>query len=202
MTYEIELKAYINDFENIEQRAAQIGMFVKETFKEDVYFRRQGDNNILPIDRYRLRREGGQATVTFKEQMEAVGLEVNREIEFVVDDAHAFYQFAHRFGFEPFVVKRKKSRVYQVGRAHIELNKVEHVGNFAEIEILCQAESDIPSARIEIGQLLLRLGLTENELEPRRYIELIQKAYPVTYQFIDDSTLDWPFLEQNREVLK
>ncbi len=196
MTYEIELKAHVIDAAGLEQRAAQIGTFIKETFKEDVYFRRQGNRDRLPVDRYRLRREVGQAVVTFKEQIEASGLEVNREVEFTVDNAHAFYQFAQRFGFEPFAVKRKKSRVYSVGRAHVELNEVEHVGHFAELEILCQAESDIPLARIEISQLLLRLGLPEAAIEPRRYIELIQENYPVTYQFVDDPTLDWPFVEK------
>jgi hypothetical protein len=42
---------------------------------------------------------------------------------------------------------------------------------------------------------MARLGLTEADLEPRRYIDLIQQAYPVQYRFINNPDLDWPFEE-------
>ncbi|HXV99143.1 MAG TPA: class IV adenylate cyclase, partial [Anaerolineae bacterium] len=137
MAFEVELKARLNQLEVTEARAAKLGVLKGETLKEDIYFRRRGDTAVVPADRYRLRREQGRAIVTFKELVQAGGVEVNDEIEFGVDDAHAFFQFADRFGFEPFVVKRKKSRVYRVERANVELNEVEHLGNFLEIEILC-----------------------------------------------------------------
>ena len=194
MAYEVELKAYLTNPTKIEAQAAQIGTFLKETHKEDVYFRPRGDGRAMPTDRYRLRREGGQAVVTFKNLLQSGGVEVNDEIEFVVDDAHSFYQFADRFGFEPFVVKRKISRVYEVGRVHVELNDVEHLGYFAELEILCNNEAEIAEARREVAQVLLRLGLKEADLEPRRYIELIQAAYPVQYKFVNDRNMDWPFV--------
>jgi adenylate cyclase class 2 len=195
MAFEVELKAHLNRPEVIEARAAELGVFKGETWKEDIYFRRRGDTAVLPADRYRLRRELGRAIVTFKELVQAGGVEVNDEIEFGVDDAHAFFQFADRFGFEPFVVKRKKSRVYRIERANVELNAVEHLGNFIEIEILCDEEALIPVARTEIARLYQNLGLTAADLEPRRYIELLQAAHPVQYRFVNDRALDWPFME-------
>jgi adenylate cyclase class 2 len=195
MYYEVEFKARLNQPEKIEEQVSKIGKFFKETFKEDVYFRRAGNSDIFPDDLYRLRREGDKAIVTFKQLVIVDEVEVNQETEFTVDDAHGFYRFAHRFGFEPFVVKRKKSRVYRVGQVNVELNEVEHLGDFAEIEILCDNEANVPAASIAIGQVLLRLGLTRYDIESRRYIELIQEAYPVRYQFVDDSSIDWPFIE-------
>lgn len=195
MTYEIELKARLTNPEKVTQQAAKIGSFKGETFKEDVYFRRQGVTQSSPDDRYRLRRETHRAVVTFKQKIQVEGVEVNDEVEFEVDEPHAFYCFADRFGFEPFVVKRKQSRVYQVGRANVELNKVEHVGHFAEIEILCDHEADIAAATLEVQQVLVRLGLKPHDLEPRRYIDLIQEAHPVRYRFVNDPQLDWPFIE-------
>ena len=97
MTFEVELKARLKEPVEIEQRAAKLGEFKRETSQEDVYFRRRGDSNRLPAERYRLRREGEQAVVTFKRPVEAGGLEVNQEVEFGVEDAHAFFQFADRF---------------------------------------------------------------------------------------------------------
>lgn len=195
MPYEVELKARLTNPEKINRQAAKIGQFTGETFKEDVYFRRKGNTQRSPDDRYRLRREADTAVVTFKQKIMVEGVEVNDEVEFAVDEPHAFYCFADRFGFEPFVVKRKQSRVYQVGRANVELNKVEHLGHFAEIEILCDEEADIAAATLEVQQVLVRLGLKPDDLEPRRYIDLIQEAHPVNYRFVNDRQLAWPFIE-------
>lgn len=195
MVFEVELKAHLTDPATTEARVAELGAFTGETSKEDVYFRRCGDSSPLPADRFRLRREGAQAVVNFKQERQAGGVEVNQEVEFAVTDAHAFYQFANRFGFEPFVVKRKRSRVYQIGQAHVELNRVEHLGHFVEIEILCEQESDVPIARIELARLLAKLELPPNALEPRPYIGLLQEVRPVRYRFVDDQSQPWPFVE-------
>jgi len=195
MPFEVELKARLQQPEDVKSRAAELGEWVGETFKEDVYFRRRGDTSRYPADRYRLRREENKAVVTFKQQVQAGDTEVYDEVEFGVSDAHTFFRFADRFGFEPFVVKRKRSEVYRVGRAHVELNEVEHVGYFTEIEILCTDEADVPAARIEIAVVLERLGLTQADLEPTPYISMIQNAHPVQYRFVNDPALDWPFEE-------
>ncbi len=199
MPFEVELKARLRQPEATETKAGRLGPLVEEIFKEDVYFRRQGETSFAPDERYRLRREveAGHTTtvVTFKEPRSVDGLEVNEEVEFTVDEAHAFFRFADRFGFEPFVVKRKRSRAYKIGRAKVEINQVDHLGHFAEIEIITDDEADIPQARLEVSQVLLRLGLTEADLEPRRYIDLIQQAHPVQYRFINNPDLAWPFEE-------
>ena len=195
MTFEVELKARLSNPAEIKAQVKQLGVFEKETFKEDVYFRRKGDNKAVPADRYRLRREAKRNVVTFKQMISGGDVEVNEETEFEVDNAHAFFQFADRFGFEPFVVKRKKSRVYRIGRARVELNEVEYLGHFVEIEILCENEPGLFIARTEIARLLNQLGLFAADLESRPYIQLIQDKHPVQYSFIDDNNLDWPFEE-------
>jgi predicted adenylyl cyclase CyaB len=196
MPFEVELKAWLRDPAGTEARAAELGVFEKESHKEDIYYRREGDTSLVPKDRYRLRREGDQAVVTFKQKkMAEGGVEVNEEIEFEVDNPHAFFRFAARFGFEPFVVKRKKSRVYRIGRAHAEINEVEHLGHFVEIEIMCDDEANLLVARTEVARLLNQLGLSAETIESRYYIDLLQEAHPVHYRFIDDPERAWPFEE-------
>jgi predicted adenylyl cyclase CyaB len=195
MTFEVELKARLPDPEETEAIAAQLGTFEAEIYKEDIYFRRRNDASLVPRDRYRLRRQAGRVIVTFKQKVSTGGVVVNKETDFEVDDAHAFFQFADRFGFAPFVAKRKTSRVYKIGRAYVELNHVEYLGYFVEIEILCDEQDQVPLARLEIGRLFNRLGLADEDLEPRYYIMMIQAAHPVRYRFIDDRALDWPFEE-------
>jgi adenylate cyclase class 2 len=198
MTFEVEVKARLNDPAAIEKQAAELGVFEKEVYKEDIYFKPQHDDSTVPKDRFRLRREGGRSVVTFKQSLLTEGGEVNEEVEFTVDDDHAFFQFAHRFGFEPFVVKRKRSRVYRIGRASVELNEVEHLGHFIEIEILCDEQNQVIVARTEIARLLNLLGLTGDDVETRYYIQMLHKAHPARYQFINDRSLEWPF----EEILK
>ena len=195
MPFEVEVKVRLQNPAEIEAKAKELGWFKKEVFKEDIYFRPKGDTSTVPADRYRLRREAGQNVVTFKRQISTGSGEVNDEVEFTVDNAHAFFKFADRFGFEPFVVKRKKSRVYRVGRADVELNEVEHLGHFAEIEILCDEEEYIPIARTELARLLNKLGIDAEDIERTYYILMIQQAYPAKYRFVDDESLDWPFEE-------
>lgn len=202
MTFEVELKARVTDPAAVEAQAARLGDFAGEVRKEDVYFRAVGDSSPLPAKRYRLRRSGERAVVTFKQAVQAGGVEVNDEVEFEVDDARAFFRFAHHLGFEPFVLKSKRTRLYRVGRAAIELNEVKHLGHFVEIEILCEAQSDVFAAQVEIHRLLTRLGLSEADLEPRRYITLIQEAHPVSYRYRPDDPSDWPFAEEPGSPLK
>ena len=195
MAFEVEIKARLAHPEATEAAAKAIGEFRGETIKEDVYFRRAGDTDRIPAMRYRLRREAGRAVVTFKQTVAAAAVEVNEEVEFTVDDPRAFFRFAHYTGAEPFVVKHKISRVYRVGRANVEINLVRHVGHFTEIEILCATKAEIPAARLEISQVLARLGLDAHDVEPRRYIDLIQTAHPVRYRYNPASQVDWPFEE-------
>lgn len=190
MPFEVELKARLTDPAALEKRAAELGLFLMESTKADVYFRRKGDSRVAPTDRYRLRQEGHQNIVTFKDKQQVDGLEVNDEVEFTIDDVSAFYRFVDRLGFEPFVAKQKRSRVYEVGRAHIEINHVKYLGDFVEIEILCQTEAEVEAARRQITHLLRQLGLSQADLEPRRYIDMIQKAHPARYRLLDGELVE------------
>jgi predicted adenylyl cyclase CyaB len=77
----------------------------------------------------------------------------------------------------------------------VELNEVEHLGHFVEIEILVESEAEILAARTEIVRTLHQLGLPGEAIESRYYIDMLQQAYPARFCFVNDPTLDWPFEE-------
>ena len=195
MTYEVEIKARVRDPNHFEARAAKLGLYLKDSEKEDIYFRPVGETSPAPDTRYRLRRENETAVVTFKQKQVIDGFVVSDEVEFSVDDLQSFFRFTHFIGFEPFVVKHKRSRVYQVGRTHIELNNVKHLGYFTEIEILCETEDEVSAARDEIMALLPELSLSKADLVEDSYIVMIQQAHPVQYRYVTDINSDWPFEE-------
>ena len=185
MPIEVELKARVADPVAYEASLDVQAAFVRDTHKYDVYFRRPDS----PKAHLRLRCEGDVFTVTTKHKRLVGNVEVNEEIEFEVSDAHAFCRFVDRFGFEPFVVKRKRSRVYRAGRVTLELSEVEHLGLFIEIEILCDDESQVEAARQELAGWVERLGIPAEAIEPTPYIRLLRERHPVRY-LLDGSDPD------------
>lgn len=175
----MEFKAWVDDPAALESRLQELAEFVGAVHKHDIYFRQSDDSEA----HFRLRRTGDRAIVTTKYKVILGGTEVSDEIEFEVSDPQAFCRFAERFGFEPFVVKRKAGRNYQAGRVTLELNEVQHLGTFVEVEILCEDRADVEGARAELAEWTERLGITAGAIEPRLYIELLQQEHPVRYVF-------------------
>lgn len=179
---EVEFKAWVDDPEAFEAIVSAHAQFVGEVDKHDIYFH-QPDT---PELRLRLRREGDRATVTTKEKHISDGIETSDEIEFKVSDAQAFCRLVDRFGFEPFVMKRKITRRYRAGAVDIELSEVAHLGFFVEVEILCDDETQVEAARRELGVWAERLGISPDAIEPRLYIHLLAERHPARYAFDHD----------------
>jgi predicted adenylyl cyclase CyaB len=182
MTIEVEFKAWVDDPSAFKAKLDAQAAFVGEVQKHDIYFRQPGDSE----GHFRLRREGQTSTVTTKYKRIVDGTEISDEIEFEVSEAGAFCRLADRFGFEPFVIKRKASRVYRVGTTTLELNEVEHLGFFIEVEMLCEDESQVEGARKELAAWADRLGIPDEAIEPRPYIRLIRERHPARYIFAHD----------------
>ena len=112
------------------------------------------------------------------------GIEINREREFEVSDPEAFSEFALRLGCEPFYEKRKRGLAFKAGRgaasgeATIEIIEVSGLGDFIEIEVLLEDEDPerVAVAQGEIRALLARSGVSEADIEPRFYSEMLMEA--------------------------
>jgi adenylate cyclase class 2 len=176
---EVEFKAWVDDLEAFEAIVRAHAAFAGEVLKHDIYFR-QPDR---PALYFRLRREGDRAIVTTKDKRIADGIETSDEVEFEVSDPQAFCRLAERFGFEPFVVKRKATRRYRAGATDIELSEVAHLGFFVEIEILCENDTEVEAARRELAGWAERLGISPEAIEPRLYIHLLAERHPARYTF-------------------
>jgi adenylate cyclase class 2 len=179
MAIEVEFKAWVDDPATLERTLKTHAEFVRVVQKYDIYFSQPGRS----VTHFRLRREGANSIVTTKYKSIQGGTEISDEIEFDVSDPQAFCRFIDRFGFEPFVVKRKTGRIYRAGNATLELNEVEHLGSFIEVEIMCEDESFIEEARNELDEWIERLGIARRDVEPTPYIILIQQHHPARYAF-------------------
>jgi adenylate cyclase class 2 len=180
MSIEVELKAWLSSHAATRAAIEAAGAEYKgETEKRDHYYGPAGraardvDFEKDPI--FRIRSEGAKTVVATKRREIDDGVEVNREIEFEVADAASFREFAQAIGFRPFIVKRKKTRKYVLGRASVDLHRVDPLGDFIEIEILVEDEADVKEAQAEVRGLLERFGVPKEKIEPRLYIDLLRK---------------------------
>jgi len=179
---EVELKARLGDFEATRAALEAAGAaFVKETEKRDLYYadEAKGAREVnLEQDRvFRLRSEGSAWAVTAKRRtITPDGTEVNDEIEFAVLDVASFRAFAQYLGYRPFIVKRKRTRAYTLGRAVVELHRIDPIGDFIEVEVLVQDQAEVAEADAEIRAVLASAGVPASAIEPRLYIDLLRDA--------------------------
>ncbi len=182
---EVELKARVSDPEATRGRLESFCRLDRDFDKRDAYW--QGPRRLEDGDRrgFRLRTDGGDSFVTFKDKRLEGGIEVNCEREFTVSDQSAFVEFAWRLGCEPHFEKRKRGSRYEAvaGAASgtsvgLELAEIEGIGWFLEIEALVP-ENDpgaVARAQGEIRSLLAQAGIGEEAIEPRFYSELLMEA--------------------------
>jgi len=62
--------------------------------------------------------------------------------------------------------------VYRLGNVTFELNRVEGLGDFLDIEVI---SDNVEDAKREIWKVARGLGLKEEDVEPRLYQELIKE---------------------------
>ena len=196
---EVELKAHLRDRRATESRVAAFARYLGPVDKFDSYWHGPDWRLQRGTKGFRIRSEDGTNLVTFKTKRSESGIEINREREFGISDPEVFVEFCLRLGCEPFYTKRKRGSRYGydpssadsssgvpagqggqvgIGAATIEIIEVEDLGDFIEIEILLEEEepSAVALAQGEIRGLLSRAGVSESNLEPRFYSELLMAA--------------------------
>ncbi len=132
----------------------------------------------------RLRRIGDENRITYKGPRRQGPTKTRTEIELpLAPGADAFAQLARLFeilGFRPVATVRKtRTTFHLVDPPHgleVSLDRAEHLGDFAEIEILVADESQLPAAQAAVLALAAELGLTE--VEPRSYLRMLLEARP------------------------
>jgi adenylate cyclase class 2 len=173
MNYEVELKAWVDDWESILAKLRELCLFIREFRKTDRYFSRAGAGDRSTS--FRLRTDNGGATVTFKEKVYRDRMEFNREREFTVDDASAFAELVERAGCRQHARKTKEGYQFAYGGLTVELVRVSDVGEFVEIELMEESDDSAAHERAarRVRAFLETLGITEERIEGRSYMSLL-----------------------------
>jgi len=165
---EVEVKFRV-DFEELKRRIEAIGAsFLREEIQEDVYFS-------IPLpELLRVRHVSnlGRTFLTYKRIADPGRNEEFEELEVEVSDFETAVEILKRLGYEEDVVVRKRRLVYRLGDVTFELSEVEGLGGFLDIEVI---SDDVEKAKRVIWETAGKLGLTERDVEPRLYQELIRE---------------------------
>ena len=143
---EVELKAWA-DLGAVRARLEALGKTLEKTsVKEDLYLcapdvdPRTCDPRRDRVVRLRLEQRPGadtEALLTAKRKKVEGGVETSEEIELTASSATAARSLLDYMGYRPFLQKRKESRAYEwQADLHVELNRIEGLGDFVEIEAL------------------------------------------------------------------
>lgn len=168
--FEVELKAKINNPEEIEAILLEKAEFIKEFDKKDYYFLIPGKK-----DHFRLRVEKHQNVVTIKDKSIHEGIEINKETEYNIDDVDAFIEFTKAIGSELDIIKYKKGELFNLDNYNLELCEIEGLGWFIEIEKLTENENDISNIKLKLKSILDLLGVKESQIEEEFYIDILKK---------------------------
>lgn len=181
MAYEIEAKAWVDDWEATEENLRGFATFEREFSKADRYFAYPGvdpDQSEGVESAFRLRSDGEHAYVTFKRKELRGATEFNYEREFVVDDPEAFADLAARISCVEHFAKRKRGLHFSCEGITLELVRVEGLGDFLEVEAVIQ--SDDPAQQEEAAaavlELVLRAGLPRTAIERRSYMHMLRSS--------------------------
>ena len=177
---EIEIKAYVRDFENTLNFLYKNARFKKKYFKKDIYYAKNDDilnNDIKLKNCIRLRIENGGYTFCSKDRKIIDEVEVNDEIELKVSKKKA--RFILNFlsslqGYREYVRKEKKGYAFIYKNSLVEVSKIKGLGDFIEIEFLNRAES-VENQVFQLKTILKEMGIDEKDIETRPYVEMLKK---------------------------
>ncbi|MDR0539769.1 MAG: class IV adenylate cyclase [Spirochaetaceae bacterium] len=187
MSFEVELKAWVDDVPRTEEKLNMLADYAFAYSKKDTYFfmnkegafpsgvRLRDEAHVLPDG---AREE--KILVTYKTKELRGEIEVNEEHEFcVTGNGSAFAGFLERAGFTPGFCKTKEGKcwAYRSGffPVNVELSRVEGLGYFLELEIILESEDGqtVENAGAALRALLEKTGISARRIESRYYSEML-----------------------------
>lgn len=171
---EVEAKYRSPGNDKIEKALERLG--ARKIFSgtmEDIYFIHPGRDFGRTDEALRLRKMDGGAELTYKgPRMPSTTSKSREEITLKTDDPLAAQRIVERLGFKEGFIVTKRRDSYVLDKLRIELDSVEGLGEFVELEVLTESmertQKLLESAKEELGL---------DKPEPLTYLELlIEKA--------------------------
>ena len=175
---EVEVKAKIDSFEEMEERLAEIGATkTKKEFQEDIYFNSPVVDFAQTDEALRIRttiEDGNEhILITYKGPKIDKQSKTRKEIEMGIEDSQKCTGIFEAIGFRKVRTVRKDRQYYKYENFEISLDDVEGLSPYMEIEIALDDGQDYKEAQKSIFELFEKLGITEG-FERTSYLELLE----------------------------
>ena len=167
---EVESKYHSPGNDKVEKALVKLGAKkIAEGTIEDTYFSHPGRDFGKTDEALRLRKRDDGSELNYKgPRMKVESLKAREEITLKVDNSLAAQRIVERLGFKEVCSIKKKRASFIYDKMRVDLDDVEGLGEFVEIEILTESP--------ERTSLLFETAVKELELdkaEPMTYFELI-----------------------------
>lgn len=190
--FEIELKTHVKNRDEVYKKLSEFAEFVHSVKKDDTYYSLNLKENFHISARIRKeiqKSSEGESSLfylTYKKKelkidSEGTKIEVNDEKESVLSNPEALESLLFDSGFK---VSLKKVKIVDgftiqtdLGKCNLELCNVEKLGDFLEIEILCENNSaeTVKKANKIIKSYFAECEIDESEIEEKYYSQLLKE---------------------------
>ncbi|MDT8358517.1 MAG: class IV adenylate cyclase [Methanomicrobiaceae archaeon] len=169
---EVETKIKVGDHALLKRRLGELGaVFRAAVTQRDRYYCSPLRDFAQTDEALRLRIENGSATVTYKgpKRPSPVG-KARKEVSVAISSGEEFEEILTYLGFLPVAEVKKRREEFEWRGAEISLDTVEDLGQFVEIEVLCEDGQEQAEKVIDSIKDALRLS---GPHIPESYLELI-----------------------------
>ena len=171
---EVEVKAKIDSFEEMEKRLENLGALKsKKEFQEDIYFASPIVDFAQTDEALRIRTTNNNIFITYKGPKLNKDAKTRKEVEMSIESASKAKDIFEEIGFKEVRTVRKNRQYYTYENFEISLDDVEGLNPYMEIEISLEDGNDYDDAQKSIFELFEKLGVTEG-FERTSYMELLE----------------------------
>ena len=171
---EVEVKARINSFNEMENRLKDLGAVkTKEEFQEDIYFASPIADFAKTDEALRIRTTNNDTFITYKGPKLNDKAKTRKEVEMSIESSEKARDIFTEIGFKPARTVRKNRIYYTYRNFEISLDDVEGLPPYMEIEVGLEESEDYSKAQSEIFKLFEKLGISDG-FERTSYMELLE----------------------------
>ncbi len=170
MPANIEIKARVRDFADLEARAAALSDSPCQVIvQEDIFFH-------VGRGRFKLRiLSADRAQLVYYERPDRAAPKRSDYFIFETNDPdHLKTVLEAALGVRGVV--RKTRRLYLAGQTRIHLDRVEGLGEFVELEVVLRPGQTDAEGRAVADDLMSRLNICQEDLVEEAYIDLLENA--------------------------
>lgn len=176
---EVEVKAKIDSFEEMEERLSEIGAVkTKREFQEDIYFNSPivdfADTDEALRIRTTTENDNTNIFITYKGPKIDQKSKTRKEVEMKIEDSQKCSDIFEAIGFRKVRAVRKNRQYFTYENFEISLDDIEGLDPYMEIEIALSDGEDYSEAQNSIFKLFEKLGITDG-FERTSYLELLEQ---------------------------